>query len=150
MSDKGRKYSTQQIVVYYQPRLCIHAAECARGLPEVFRPQEKPWVQPEHSSPEAIAEVVARCPSGALQFERLDGGASEAIPGSLSITLVPNGPAYMRGPISLKDDQGLVLYQGTRLALCRCGQSHNKPFCDNSHPSIGFQAEGSQLELGNG
>jgi uncharacterized Fe-S cluster protein YjdI/CDGSH-type Zn-finger protein len=147
---KGRKYTSDSIVVYYQPRLCIHAAECVRGLPGVFDTGKKPWIQPEHSSAEAIALVVARCPTGALQVERLDGGAEEAVPESVSVTFTANGPAYLRGPITLRDNQGNVLYQGTRVALCRCGASANKPFCDNSHYGTGFQAEPGRLELGDG
>lgn len=147
MSDKGRKYTAQEIVVYYQPRLCIHAAECVRGLPEVFDTQKKPWIQPEHAAAQVIAEVIERCPSGALQYERLDGGAAEAMPDTLSIQLVPGGPLYTRGPIVLKDVSGQVIFEGTRAALCRCGASQNKPFCDNSHLQSGFQAEGGWLKL---
>jgi uncharacterized Fe-S cluster protein YjdI/CDGSH-type Zn-finger protein len=143
---RGRSYKSEQIVVYYQPRLCIHAAECVRNLPQVFDTGKKPWIQPEHSSAEAIAGVVSRCPSGALQFERLDGGQGEAV-SALAVTLVANGPAYLRGPIALKDAAGNILYEGKRVALCRCGASGNKPFCDNSHLSTGFQAEPGGLEI---
>lgn len=147
MSNQGRKYTTQDIVVYYQPHLCIHAAECVRGLPAVFDTQKKPWIQPERASAEAIAEVIQRCPSGALQYGRLDGGAAEPTPASLRVQMVPGGPLYVRGPIVLKDAAGAVIFEGTRAALCRCGASHNKPFCDNSHPQTGFQAEGGWLLL---
>ncbi|MCX7783390.1 MAG: (4Fe-4S)-binding protein [Meiothermus sp.] len=147
MSDQGRKYTAQNMVVYYQPRLCIHAAECVRGLPEVFDTQKKPWIQPEHASAEAVARVIERCPSGALQYERLDGGAAEAMPDTLSIRLVPDGPLYVRGPIMLKSATGEVLFEGTRAALCRCGASQNKPFCDNSHLQNSFQAEGGWLKF---
>ncbi len=147
MLDKGRKYTAQDIVVYYQPRLCIHAAECVRGLPEVFDTQKKPWIQPAQAAAEVIAEVIERCPSGALQYERLDGGAAEARPDTLSIRLVPDGPLYTRGPIVLKEASGQVIFEGTRVALCRCGASQNKPFCDNSHLQSGFKAEGGWLKL---
>lgn len=145
MSDQGRRYTAQHVVVYYQPRLCIHAAECVHGLPEVFDTQKKPWIQPEHASAEAIARVIERCPSGALQYERLDGGKAEAMPHTLSIRLVPDGPLYVRGSILLKSDMGEVLLEGARTALCRCGASQNKPFCDNSHRQNGFRAEGGWL-----
>ncbi|MER3483178.1 MAG: hypothetical protein C4332_08530 [Meiothermus sp.] len=144
---EGRKYTSETVVVYYQPRLCIHAAECVRGLPQVFDTAKKPWIQPENAAADAIAKVVARCPSGALQFERLDGGAPEPKPEGLSAKLMPGGPIYLRGPIIVRDETGAVLYEGTRVALCRCGASKNKPFCDNSHREIGFQAEYGLLEL---
>lgn len=147
MEGKGRKYPTEGITVYYQPRLCIHAAECVRGLPQVFDTSKKPWIQPEHSTPEAIAGIIQRCPSGALQFERSDGGAAEPVPQNLGIKANLNGPLYVRGPITLKDAEDNVLYQGTRAAFCRCGQSQNKPFCDNSHRKVGFQAKVGYLEF---
>jgi len=145
--EKGRKYTSQSIAVYYQPGLCIHAAECVRGLPQVFDTAKKPWIQPENADAQAIAEVIERCPSGALQFERLDGGLAEPRPESLKAQLMPNGPLYLRGSLVIKDTLGNLLYEGTRVALCRCGASKNKPFCDNSHQEIDFQAEYGLLEL---
>lgn len=145
MSDKGRKYTAEGIVVYYQPRLCIHAAECVRGIPTVFDTQKRPWIQPEYATPDQIAEVVQRCPSGALQFERLDGGELEPTPAFVEIRAVENGPLYVRAPLNFQDASGAVIYQGNRAALCRCGASKNKPFCDNSHREIGFQAEASRI-----
>ncbi|MGB9492684.1 MAG: CDGSH iron-sulfur domain-containing protein [Terriglobales bacterium] len=43
------------------------------------------------------------------------------------------GPYYVRGLIQLRSADGRTEFEDTRMALCRCGQSHNKPFCDNSH-----------------
>lgn len=147
MSEKGRKYSAEDIVVYYQPRLCIHAAECVRNLPQVFDTHKKPWIQPEHTSVEELAEIIQRCPSGALQYERLDGGEAEPIPQFVSVDLRPNGPLYLRGPMVFKNEQGEVRLETARAALCRCGASKNKPFCDNSHLEVGFKAEYGQINL---
>ncbi len=145
MSEKGRKYTAEGIVVYYQPRLCIHAAECVRNLPQVFDTQKKPWINPENALADQIAEVVQLCPSGALQFERLDGGEAEPVPTFVQVSAVANGPLYVRGPLGFTNPQGAVVYQGTRAVLCRCGASSNKPFCDNSHRQIGFRAEASTI-----
>jgi len=54
------------------PRRCVHAAECLRGLPQVFNVRRRPWVDPNAAAPERIAEVISRCPSGALSFKRID------------------------------------------------------------------------------
>lgn len=143
-----RRYPAEGIVVYYAPRLCIHAQECVRGLPEVFRRGERPWVQPQHATTERIAEVIRRCPSGALQYLRLDGGPGEAVPQGVSVRFVPNGPVYLRGPLEFKTPGGEVIFRSSRAALCRCGASKNKPFCDNSHLETGFEAEGAALEVG--
>jgi CDGSH-type Zn-finger protein len=54
-----------------------------------------------------------------------------------------NGPLVIQGPFKIIDHQGNEFVQPTgkpAVALCRCGASHNKPFCDGSHRTCGFQA----------
>jgi uncharacterized Fe-S cluster protein YjdI/CDGSH-type Zn-finger protein len=139
-------YTSENIMVYYDAKLCIHAAECVRGLPQVFDTAKKPWIQPEHAAADAIADVIHRCPSGALRYERLDGGSSEVTPDEITGNFAENGPLYLRGAIKLTDGEGQTLFEGPRVALCRCGASKNKPFCDRSHQEIGFQAPKGRLE----
>ena len=53
-----------------------------------------------------------------------------------------NGPYLVKGPIRLVDADGKEFtLSGDTIALCRCGHSSNKPFCDGTHGKIGFQAE---------
>jgi uncharacterized Fe-S cluster protein YjdI len=132
-----RKYSGHGIDVFYEPVLCIHAKECVRGLPDVFDPEKRPWVQPIQASADALAETIQRCPTGALHYERSDGKSEDA-DGSDSVTLVANGPLYVRGDVTLRLPDGTVVHHDTRLALCRCGHSKNKPYCDNSHLACSF------------
>jgi len=73
-------YRNEQIAVSWEPKLCIHAGYCFRGLPEVFQPESRPWVKVDAATADKIAEVVMTCPTGALHFERLDGGAQELKP----------------------------------------------------------------------
>ena len=77
MSNEAEKkaYEGKSITVTFEARRCRHAAECVRGLPEVFDPGERPWIRPDGAEAERLAEVVRRCPSGALQYELVDGGA---------------------------------------------------------------------------
>jgi uncharacterized Fe-S cluster protein YjdI len=65
-------YETDAIRVTYDPGVCNHAAECVRGLPQVFDSKAQPWIQPQNADPNAVAEQVRRCPSGALQYELLN------------------------------------------------------------------------------
>lgn len=53
-----------------------------------------------------------------------------------------NGPYLVTGPFTLTDADGTVyeLPEGKAVALCRCGGSRNKPFCDSTHSKIGFAA----------
>ena len=59
------------------------------------------------------------------------------------VTIRPskNGPLIVEGPVDLFDTDGTkITSEKPRLALCRCGASSNKPFCDGTHSAIGFQA----------
>ena len=133
-------YSSKDIAVSFDPTRCIHAARCVAGSPEVFRPKERPWIRPEEGSAEAIAATVAQCPTGALTYERLDGGAPEAVPAGVVLKLEKDGPIYVRGPAPLVDAAGNRWEDaGHRYALCRCGGSGNKPYCDNTHVTMGFE-----------
>ncbi|MGB6361884.1 MAG: CDGSH iron-sulfur domain-containing protein [Thermoanaerobaculia bacterium] len=135
-------YESPDIVVRFEAKRCIHAEECVHGLPEVFDRQGRPWIEPEKGSAGEIAEVVLRCPTGALRFERLDGWPAERTPVSNSGRVVANGPVYLEGDLELQMPDGSVLKE-TRVALCRCGASKNKPFCDNSHIESGFEDPGA-------
>ncbi len=133
-----RVYHNEHIAVSWEPRYCIHAGYCFRGSPLVFKPQERPWVDLSAASPDEIAATVMRCPTGALHFERMDGGPQEEVPEETTITERPNGPLYVRGHLLIRRQDGSIR-EDTRVALCRCGGSANKPFCDGSHRRIGFR-----------
>jgi len=136
---KIREYDGDGIVVRYDALRCIHAAECVKGLRSVFNPKNRPWVDASAAAADEVADVVARCPTGALKFERTDGGAQETPPKEQSVRLVPDGPLYVHGRIQVEDADGRVIATENRVALCRCGASENKPFCDNSHKRVGFE-----------
>jgi CDGSH-type Zn-finger protein len=62
----------------------------------------------------------------------------------LRIRCRPNGPLVIEGPFTLVDHLGNEFTLPTNkpaVALCRCGQSKNKPFCDGAHKTCGFFAE---------
>lgn len=138
----GKTYTSDAINVEYDAKRCIHAEVCVTRLRAVFDPAKRPWIQPEQTpSADALAAVIEDCPSGALHYLRKDGGAQEAVPAVNTGRVAANGPLYLRGEIQLTDADGNVTLTETRLALCRCGASHNKPYCDNSHKAAGFTAD---------
>jgi uncharacterized Fe-S cluster protein YjdI len=133
-------YKSDTITVTFDPAKCIHAARCVAGSPEVFRPEERPWIQPQNAGAESIARTIAQCPTGALRYERSDGGAPEPVPAEVAVAVQKDGPVYVRGPLPLVDAAGNRWEDaGHRYALCRCGGSGNKPYCDNTHVSMGFE-----------
>jgi len=141
--DTMRHYADDAIDISYDVRRCIDVAECIRGLPAVFDSSRRPWIVPSAASADAIADVIARCPSGALHFIRRDAGPSETPQKPTTIEPTPRGPYYVRGLVELRSADGSLVVEDVRMALCRCGQSHNKPFCDNSHFAANFDDPGT-------
>ena len=58
----------------------------------------------------------------------------------VTIDITKNGPLIVSGEVELKDSEGNRYPAKKRMALCRCGASTTKPFCDGTHSKIGFQA----------
>ena len=137
--DVERVYRNDHIAVTWEPKLCIHAGYCFRGLPEVFQPESRPWVKVDAATANQIAETVMACPTGALHFERLDGGPQELPTEETTIQARPNGPLFIRGKLRITGPGNQLIREDTRVALCRCGHSENKPFCDGSHRRVGFR-----------
>ena len=146
MGEKIHQYSGKAAVVSYDAKRCIHAAECVHGLPNVFDPKARPWIDPDGAAADELVAVVARCPTGALHIARQDGGAGVATPTTNTVTIDPDGPLYACGDLEVVDSGGDVLLSDTRIALCRCGASANKPLCDGSHTQAEFQDAGGIAE----
>lgn len=143
MKDKLRQYESEDVRVTWSGTRCIHFQACVRGLGNVFDVAKKPWIQPAGANVEEVVDTVLRCPTGALHFQRLDGGAPETVPDRNAIHVSSDGPLYVRGDITLRSSDGTELLKDTRVALCRCGHSGNKPFCDGSHARVGFHDSGA-------
>lgn len=140
-----RRYSSEHVDVTYNLERCIHAAECVNRLHEVFDTQKRPWIQPRNSTADAVVGVVSLCPSGALHTERNDGVDEETVPGENVIIVHEDSYYQFTGDLEIQSSD-VALEQEVRAALCRCGLSLNKPFCDNSHKQ-GFEAPASVVEM---
>ncbi len=145
-TGKLHRYESAEATVTWDESVCVHAAECVRGLPAVFDPRAKPWVRLDAADVEALAATVARCPSGALRFHpRGDSARARAATSATNApaaageerpmttaSIKPNGPYVCAGDL-------VVAGKATaQTALCRCGHSANKPMCDGSHAKQGF------------
>lgn len=135
---KVHSYASDEIEVTWEAPRCIHSAECVRGLPAVFAPGDRPWIHPGEDEADEIARVVERCPTGALHYRRAEG-SEERPDAENTIRLGTDGPVYLRGELEIRTADGSVVEE-TRLALCRCGASAHKPFCDGRHEKIAFSA----------
>jgi len=140
-TSKLHRYEGRTTTVTYDAKRCIHATECVHGLPSVFDSNAKPWVNPDGASGDELSAVVERCPSGALHVDR-PGGLPEFIPAINTATPTVDGPTYLRGDLAMVATDATIMLRDTRMALCRCGTSLNKPFCDGSHRKSGFKNDG--------
>lgn len=136
-----RVYQGEGIEVSWEPSLCIHFAACIRGSVAAFNPRRRPWIDVGAEPPEKIAEIVSHCPTGALHARWADGTPAETVPDAMIVTPTLDGPLFLHGRVTVRDRQGNVVREDVRMALCRCGNSKNKPFCDNSHDEVHFQSD---------
>ena len=137
-----------EIDVHWDQRLCIHIAECGQSEGDLFDGERQPWCVPDQSTVEEVAEVCERCPSGALTYTHHQGSHEEQSASENTVQISYNGPLFVLGDLEIdgaSDDMPGVKY---RAALCRCGKSANKPFCDNSHLKAGFEDYGSVGQKG--
>jgi CDGSH-type Zn-finger protein/uncharacterized Fe-S cluster protein YjdI len=131
----------KRALIRFEGRKCIHSRHCVLGRPDVFVPNvEGEWIHPDSATPEEIAALARACPSGAIGYERLDGGPQETPPLVNVMRVRENGPLAFHAELEI-----LGSGPALRATLCRCGASKNKPFCDASHVAAGFQATGEPV-----
>lgn len=141
--SSAKRYTGDAITVTFEAPRCIHAAECVRRLPAVFDKNRRPWVLPSAATADEIAAVIERCPTGALHYERGDGGSAERPDVRNTLRVRAQGPYYTRGKLRVITAEGELYFEDVRIAFCRCGKSQFKPFCDNSHIAAGFDDPGA-------
>ena len=145
MEEKVFEYSGEDVTVSYDLKRCIHAAKCVHGLPEVFDPNKKPWVSPNEASANELGAVILECPTGALKYV-MSNGDTEPVPDENTVDVAPDGPLFIRGNVEISASDGTVMLKDTRVALCRCGESENKPLCDGKHTKAGFKDAAAAFE----
>jgi len=125
-----------QVVIRFDGAKCVHSRNCVLGRPDVFVPNvQGQWIHPDRATPEEVAALAVNRPSGAITYERLDGGAGESPPAVNVLRIRDNGPLAVHAQLEIAGrDSGL------RATLCRCGHSGNKPCCDGSHKRAGFKS----------
>lgn len=70
LGEPTRTYESADVVVEWRDWLCKKCHACADGLPEVFDPGRKPWVDLSRSDAESVILQVGKCPSKALTCKR--------------------------------------------------------------------------------
>ena len=148
MSKDTLHYTNGEVTVVWKPKTCIHSTLCWKGMIEVFNPRERPWIKMDGASNEKIIGQVRKCPSGALSYflnDKLTADAEQekdkVVAESASVIKVvvsANGPYLLNTECLIVHSDGREETKTGSVALCRCGASSNKPYCDGSHGRVGF------------
>ncbi|MFF3067391.1 (4Fe-4S)-binding protein [Kitasatospora sp. NPDC057936] len=143
----AKAYEAPGITVTFDAGICRHAAECVRGLPAVFDTGRRPWISPDAAPAADVAEVVRRCPTGALRY-RLADGEAEPPDRPTTVTRTADGRLLLRGELRVAGPDGEVR-ETPRAMLCGCGHSSEQPYCDRSG-ACGGGADGTDGGGGGG
>ena len=119
----------EDLRLYFDAKRCIHARYCVTGAPDTFVGNvDGDWIHPDETETGHLIHVAKQCPSGAIQYDALDGGPEESPPEANTVRVWENGPLAVHAEIVLDGEP-----DGFRRVLCRCGLSGSKPYCDGSH-----------------
>ena len=137
MKTLKKEYQKGATTVVWEPGKCVHSEKCWRGLIEVFNPKKKPWINVDGASEDRIIDQVGHCPSGALSIRSNTNLESNEV--ATSINMVANGPLLISPPVQITFPDGSEREEERPIALCRCGHSSKKPYCDGSHKKMNFE-----------
>lgn len=70
--SKIKEYFNGDIAVIWEASKCIHAGECVKRLPKVYKPKERPWITVENATTTELKEQIIACPSGALSYRSIE------------------------------------------------------------------------------
>jgi CDGSH-type Zn-finger protein len=145
VADRRDSYPGVRVTVLDNRGVCQHAGFCTDRLASVFHAGSEPFVTPSGGRMDEIVGAVRACPSGALSYA-VDGREArehvdQARPPEVEVSR--DGPYRVTGAVALLGPDGRPEPRAEgasaeHYALCRCGQSRNKPFCSGMHHYAGF------------
>ena len=139
-------FEAEGITVQWDYHRCIHVEACIRTAPSVFDRHKRPWIDPTQATAHEVVKACEACPTGALHYTRKDGGPAEETPPRNEIVVSQDGPLFVKGDVRIVDEAGEPLLADTRVALCRCGHTKNRPLCDGRHEKAAFRHDGALAE----
>ena len=135
-SDRANVLGGNGITVRDDRSICVHAGFCGNRVTNIW----KQVVDTDDSLVRlAVINEVEKCPSGAITYRFEGSEADNEADYPTEIAAITDGPLWVTGAIAVTTSDGTQLEARTRVTLCRCGASANKPLCDGSHKELGFK-----------
>jgi len=135
--DRATTMGAGGLVVRDDRSLCAHAGFCTNKVTSVWKVARGADAG-NIVARTAMVAAIEHCPSGALTMRRTADGPDVEPELAAQVAVMDNGPLLVTGGIALTRTDGSTDQVRNRMALCRCGESANKPYCDGSHAAVGF------------
>jgi uncharacterized Fe-S cluster protein YjdI len=135
---KIKEYSNGEVTVVWEAEKCIHSAKCVKSLPNVFQPNERPWIKIDAASTDELVKAIKKCPSGALTYQMQNTKNEVSESKEIKVEVLENGPLLVYGNLKVTNKDGHVDTKKRTTAFCRCGASQNKPYCNGAHDQANF------------
>ena len=132
--ERAKNLGGSKVTVFDDRGICAHAAFCSNATTNIWKAAK--ISDDDDELRDIVRTMAGNCPSGALTIE-VDGVATEPEM-EPQIWIQEDASILLRGGITIRRADGQPIEQRQRMALCRCGQSGNKPLCDGSHAEAGF------------
>ena len=134
--DERLVFEGDPITFYENIAICSHAGFCPSGKPDKWRPEDGE----QEFTDEELIEKVRKCPSGALSYARGDTEHRDQ-ERPCKVRVKHDGPLEIEGGIELRNTEWGEGASREHYALCRCGASKMKPFCDGTHDKMWSDGE---------
>ena len=134
--DILKNYEGKEINITFNRSICSGAAYCVKKFPNIYSESSSTnWISPDKGTIEEVIRSIKNCPSGALSYE-LNGKREFENFDKPTLHIKKRGPLNVKGDFELEKMSFSTHANVHKYALCRCGNSKNKPFCDYTHETI--------------
>lgn len=135
-ADRAKDLGGTGISVSDDRSICAHAGFCGTRLTNIWNQVSE---TAESTVRLAVINQIEKCPSGAITYRLDDSGGTNEPDYPSQVAATNDGPLWVTGEVAVTTSEGTELEKRSRMTLCRCGQSSNKPLCDGSHWEAEFK-----------